>query len=106
MQFGKSVTYWWLMTGGVEVIVAAIREWICFNYVAPVWQAPFSGVWISSICMNPLLEKYKNKYPVCFGESAFGKNISNLTVSNEGIASQQFFEQLFANSLWARIDPS
>lgn len=87
------------MTGGVEVTVAAIRDWICFNYVAPVWQA-------ASICMNPLLEKYKSKYPVCFGKSAFGKNISNLTVSNEGIASQQFFEQLFANSLWARIDPS
>lgn len=52
------------------------------------------------VYINSLLEKYKNKSPVCFGKSTFGKNISNLTVSNEGIASQQFYlKQLFADSL-------
>ena len=61
----------------------------------------------SDVCMNSLLEKNKNESPVFLGKSTFGKNISNLTVSNEGIASQQFhLKQLFADSLWARIDPS
>lgn len=70
------------------------------------WSSAFWRKWCLN-CVNfhesLAQRKYKYQNPVCFDKSTFGKNISKLTVSNEGFSTVCFLSSCFPIPFKARI---